>query len=410
MALSRRNFFKAALAAPIGASFVHYNAVAAPAAQQIKITAIKIIQLSTGARLVKIETDAGIVGYGPTGTSAGGPSGNFAESLVQGIATGGEQSSDLGLVGKDPLSIELHFHHMFYSWAQRENTIRLCSGIDIALWDLAGKILNQPVSKLLGGNFRDKLKLYSHCPHQGNFMNREEWRHRAQLLKDDPRGFTAYKVDINDPLGVTVSQDLTTLSPGKIRDVKLCYELARESFGDEIDVIVHCHNELDTASAIKVAEAVEGIKPLFFEDPLDYHFSEKWMALRRSTRITLLTGENMQLMEMAAPFIMNEAVDWLQPDLCWSGGITGVKKIADLAAYYRMPVTMHTAGGGGWAQMMASQQLSAALHNCPYLECGVGGDRAAEAASNLPVIEKGYMNVSTLPGLGLDIKPELLRG
>src|SRR5262245_6746394 len=294
MILSRRNFVKAALLAPVGVSFAHYNALAAPAMQQIKITAIKLIQLATGMRLTKIETDAGFTGYGPTATSAGGPTGNFTESLVQGIATGGSSHPDLGLIGKDPLAIETHFHHMFYSWAQRENTIRLSSGIDIALWDLAGKILNQPVSKLLGGNFRDKLKLYSHCPHEGNFMSRQDWRERVRRLKDDSRGFTAYKVDINDPLGVTVSQDLTTLSPRQIRDVKLCYELARETFGEETDIIVHCHNELDTPSAIKVAEAVEGIKPLFFEDPLDYNFSEKWMALRRSTRITICTGENIQ--------------------------------------------------------------------------------------------------------------------
>ena len=81
------------------------------------------------------------------------------------------------------------------------------------------------------------------------------------------------------------------------------YALAREALGDEIDIIVHCHNELDVPSAIKVAEAVEPIKPLFFEDPLAPEFTESWMALRRTTRLPIMTGENIELAEGALPFL-----------------------------------------------------------------------------------------------------------
>ena len=169
---------------------------------------------------------------------------------------------------------------MFYSWAQRENAIRLFSGIDIALWDLAGKILNQPVPTLLGGNFRDTLKLYSHCPHQGNFMSRDDWRTRVQMLKDDPRGFTAYKVDINDPLQTRVSQDSTTISPAQVRDVKLCYELAREFFG-ETDIIVHCHNELDT----------------------DERMTRFWITLPQAVDLVLHALDNMEGGEIFIPKI-----------------------------------------------------------------------------------------------------------
>jgi len=116
------------------------------------------------------------------------------------------------------------------------------------------------------------------------------------------------------------------------RRVNRAYTLAREAFGDDIGIDVHCHCELDVPSAIKVAQAVEPINPMFFEDPLAQEWSECWMALRRATRIPIMTGENMELAEWAIPFLQNQAVDIFQPDIINSGGITGVKMIADLAA------------------------------------------------------------------------------
>jgi L-alanine-DL-glutamate epimerase-like enolase superfamily enzyme len=123
-----------------------------------------------------------------------------------------------------------------------------------------------------------------------------------------------------------------SLGPGDFRKVRRSYELAREHLGDDIDIIVHCHCELDTSSAIGVAQVVEAIAPLYYEDPLQPGFSEDWLALRRSTRLPILTGENLELAEQALPFLTSQAVDCLQPDIVNSGGITGTKAIADLAA------------------------------------------------------------------------------
>ena len=170
---------------------------------------------------------------------------------------------------------------------------------------------------------------------------------------------------------------------------------------------MHCHNELDVPSAIKVAEAVEPIKPLYYEDPLAPDFSESWMALRRTTRIPLMTGENLELAEHAMPFVLNQAVDCLQPDLVNSGGITGVKKLADLAALYRIPIHLHNVSG--LALNMASQQVTAALFNAPRMECTRDADQAPEAATNAPVIRDGKMIVSTAPGLGIDLNQDYLK-
>jgi len=156
-----------------------------------------------------------------------------------------------------------------------------------------------------------------------------------------------------------------------------------------------------------VAEAVEPIKPMYFEDPLAPNFSESWMALRRSTRLPISTGENMELVEMAMPFLENQAVNMLQPDLINSGGITGTQIMADLAAHYRVPICLHNVSG--LALNMASQQFSAAHFNCPWMECTRTSDQAKAAASNAPVIKNGRMKISTLPGLGLDLNMEYLK-
>ena len=375
------------------------DALGGSARGAVKITAIKALQPKAGATLIRIETDAGIVGYGPCNES-----GPVSRAVIDSIANG--RLPHLWPVGKDPLAIGVHHHNLFYAYPQRGRIMRLLSGIDIALWDLAGKILGQPVHKLLGGPFRDEIPLYSHLQ-GGAVLDRAFWRDRAQEAKSDPNGFKAYKIDIHHPLGVRMQETITSISPADARKGARSYALAREELGDDIDIIVHCHAELDVPSAIRVAEAVEPIKPLFYEDPLDPAFSEPWLALRRATRLPIMTGENLALAEAALPFLQTQAVNYLQPDLMNAGGITGTKLIADLAALYRVPVCLHNVSG--YALNLASQQVSAALFNCPMMECVRTGDKAPEAASNAPVIRDGKMEVSTRPGLGIDLDEDYLK-
>jgi L-alanine-DL-glutamate epimerase-like enolase superfamily enzyme len=396
--LTRRNFIQSALALPLAAALPEFTLWSAPARGLIKITAVKAMTVGGGGggggtTMIKIETDAGIDGYGPALGS-----GPLARAVISEFMSEQGSAQGLGLIGKDPLAIEVHHHNMFYAWAQRYRQMRILSGIDIALWDLAGKILDEPVSKLLGGNFRDEIDLYSHCGHQGNFWDKDEWRARAKELVEYPSGFKAFKVDLNDALGVIARQYVPNLGPQEIYKVAKCYDLAREAFGPTIDIDVHGHNELDVSSAIQVAEAVKHIKPLFFEDAMDPHFSESWMALRRATSVPLLVGEDVELVEGAAPFITNLAVDYLQPDLVNSGGITGVKKIADFAIPYRFPICLHNVGG--LLLNLASQQFAAAVHNCARIECARGSDVSPLATGNVPVIKDGRMKVSNLPGIG----------
>ncbi|HJP32658.1 MAG: mandelate racemase/muconate lactonizing enzyme family protein [Candidatus Latescibacteria bacterium] len=366
---------------------------------QIRITAIKALQPQQGATLIKVETDAGVYGIGPCHGS--GPS---VRAAIEGLE--GPRLPHLGLIGKDPLAIDVHFHNLFYAYPQRGRVMGVLSAIDIALWDLAGKVLGQPVCRLLGGPFRDEIRLYSHCP-GGDHLSQDEWKQRADQLQADPYGFSAYKVDIHHVLRAHMQEYVPSIGPREARDIAKAYELAREALGDDIDIIVHCHNELDLPSAIKTAKAVEPIQPLYLEDPLAPEFGDAWMALRRTTRIPLLTGENLALAEGALPFLQSQAVDSLQPDLINCGGISGARRIADLAALYRIPISCHNVSG--YVLDMASQQFSASVFNCPLMECRRTAAAAPEATGEKLVIRDGKMKVAMRPGLGLELDEDYLK-
>src|SRR5437867_3142585 len=206
----------------------------------VKITAIDAQQPKTreGTTLVRVQTDAGVTGYGPCGRTSG-PAARAAIAALE-----GPRLPHLGLIGKDPLAIQVHHHNMFYAYRQRARSMQVLSAIDIALWDLAGKLLGQPVHRLLGGPFRDEIPLYSHCG-GGDFFDRAAWRDRAQELTGGGKGFNAFKVDIHHALGIPMQQSTTSIGPREARKVGQAYALAREAFGDDVDIIVHCHAELD---------------------------------------------------------------------------------------------------------------------------------------------------------------------
>src|SRR6266851_1507942 len=329
---TRRSLLRLAIALPAGAFLQRYKALAAPHQGKVKITAIKAMALKNiaGNCLIRIDTDAGVTGYGEAGAS--GP-----------MARGRIQTMKPLLAGKDPLLIEVHFHQMTTLMHTYLAHIPTISGIDMALWDLAGKILDRPVCALLGGPFRDAIPMYSHGIGV-DMLDPASCRDWAQRIQQMPEGFTAFKNGIDPVLGVPSARFAATLDSAQLRKVRRAYSNAREAVGEEIDIAVHCHNELDTPSAIAVARAVEPMNPLFLEDPLNVPFSEAWMALKRSTRVPILTGEKLEMVRGFRPFLDSQAADIVHPDLAFAGGITGTRKIADFAALTRTPVALHNVG------------------------------------------------------------------
>lgn len=247
---TRRDLLRMAVALPAVGLFSSYRALAAPNFNRVKITNIRAMSIKniSGNCLIRIDTDAGLTGYGEAGAT-----GPMARARIETMRP--------MLIGKDPLAIEVHFHNMTSLMHTYMAHIPTISGIDIALWDLAGKIIGAPVSTLLGGPFRESIPMYSHGLDL-DMLDKASCRAWAERIKAAPEGFTAFKNSIDKVLGVPAARFAATLTKDQLRNVARAYGNCREAVGDDIDIAVHCHNELDTPSAIAVAKAVEPMDPL----------------------------------------------------------------------------------------------------------------------------------------------------
>lgn len=395
---TRRDLLRLAIALPVGTLFSRYRALAAPYRNKVKITALKAMGIKTasGNCLVRVDTDSGLSGYGEAGAT-----GAMARARI-------ETMKEL-LIGKDPLSIEQHFQNMTSLMHTYMAHIPTISGIDMALWDLAGKIAGLPVCVLLGGPFRDSIQMYSHGD-DFDMNDPAQCRDWAQRIKAKPEGFTAYKNSIHRVIDIAAARFTPTLDRAQLRKIARAYMNCRDAVGTDIDIAVHCHNEFDTPSAIAVAKAVEPMDPLFLEDALNVPYSEGWMALKRSTRIPILTGEKLEMVRGFRPFLDNQAADIVHPDLAFAGGLTGVRKIADYAALTRTPVALHNVGT--LVLTYASAHFAASIQNFYRSESALGRPtRQVEdmAASNPPLVRNSKLKVPMEPGLGVDLNPDFLK-
>jgi galactonate dehydratase len=319
------------------------------------------------------------------------------------------QTMEPYLLGKDPLSIEKLFFEMTSLMHTYIAHIPTISGIDMALWDLAGKLLDRPVFELMGGPFRDAIPMYSHGD-GFDMLDKGACHAWAELVRTRPEGFKAYKNSINTVIGVPPARYANTLMHEDLKKIRTAYTNSREAVGDDIDIAVHCHNEFDTPSAIAVAKAVEPMDPLFIEDALNPPYSEGWMALRRSTRIPLLTGEKLELVRGFRPFLDTQAVDIVHPDLAFAGGLTGARKIADYAALTRTPVALHNVGT--LVLTYASAHFAASIQNFYRSESALGRPThyvEQMAAGNPPVVRESLLQLPKGVGLGLELNNDFLK-
>jgi galactonate dehydratase len=347
------------------------------------------VQNIAGNCLIRIDTDSGISGYGEAGAT-----GPMARARIK--------TMESHLLGKDPLAIEVHFHNLTTLMHTYMAHVPTISGIDIALWDLAGKILEKPVNVLLGGPFRDAIPMYSHG-RELDMLDKGSCRAWAQRIKAAPEGFNTFKIGIDQTLGVPSARYAATLTSQQLRNVARAYMNVREAVGDEIDIAVHCHNEPDTPSAIAIAKAIEPMNPLFLEDPINVPHHEGWMSLKRSTRVPILTGEKLEMLRGFKPFIDTQSCDIIHPDLAFCGGITGARKIADYAYQFRTPVALHN---------YASAHFGSAIHNFYRSESALGRptrhvEKMLKGAA--PAVANSQLKVPATPGLGLDLDLDYLR-
>lgn len=394
---SRRDFLGKLIAIPAGLWLSNYYTFSSPLRNQVRITTTKAMQLDFQGDgcLIKIETDAGLVGYGEAGVSS-----KVARAylLEKGF-----------FVGEDPLEIGLHFFRMTSAQHPIMGPMGLISGIDIALWDLAGKILDLPVYKLLGGPFRDGCPMYSHGDAIENILDPASCRKWVEYIKQQPEGFKTFKINASQCFPVQ-GPFHPTVTPAELKKLYQGFANVREAAGDTLDIAVHCHGEFDTPSAIAIANTVQPFNALFIEDPLNIAYSNGWVELKRGTRLPVLTGEKLETVREFKSFLDAGAVDFIHPDISFAGGFTGCMKIADYAAITRTPVALHNVGS--LVRTYASAHLSMAIQNFYRSESRLGrGGRMLEqmTTGEPPVVRNGILHMQDKPGLGLSIDESFLK-
>jgi L-alanine-DL-glutamate epimerase-like enolase superfamily enzyme len=386
--------------------------MAAPLRKKVKITDVKamFVRANTETNLVKIETDSGITGIGEAYWGRG------VKDMILGYLR--QQ-----VVGQDPLDIEPLYTKMLRftggAGSQAGVTVTAISGVEIALWDLAGKILGVSVCKLLGGQYRDGVRAYwTRSPK--DMLDPASCREFAEALKSHPYGITAVKSDADafpakydpefrEPGHEPYSSHLTNKDLARIARG---FANLREAVGEDVDIAVHCHWEFDWIDALELARAVQPIKPMWLEDPMPPYYSESWSKLTAESPVPILTGENLYKRQGFMPFILNQGCHLIHIDIPKAGGLLESKKIADLAELFELPVCAHSASSPLGA--LASAHCAAAIRDFRAQEF-TPGPLSTEAWEKFviydgPVIKDGKYRILDKPGLGVELDEDYVRG
>jgi len=370
--------------------------------KKVKITNVKAMMVKgpTGDwPLVKIDTDAGVSGFGESYWGRG------IKEIILGYLR-------QAILGEDPLDIDRLYTKMIQhtggAGAIAGVTVTAISGIEIALWDLAGKLLGVPVCKLLGGQYRNQVRAYS-TRSPRDLLDPSSCREFAQELKADPHGFTAVKTDIIRNLDPREPHS-RQLSNRELSNNAKGFANLRDTLGEDIDIAVHCHWELDWIDALNLARAVAPIKPLWLEDPLPPDFAETWVKLTEQSPVPILTGENLYTRHGFKPFILQQGCHIIHIDIPKAGGLLESKKIADLADTFYMPVCAHIASSP--LGFMASAHCAAAVRSFKAHEHSVG--RFSKAWEKFvihdePLIKDGRIQIPDKPGLGVELNEDQVR-
>ena len=400
---TRRHFLRSLALLPGAALLGRYQALAAPEKGKTKIRDIQVMVLQGPARtytLVKVTSDAGLHGIGEAYGSPG-------VGVKEGILVLRPE-----LVGKDPLGIDALWTGLgTRTDGSAHMLLRASSGIEMALWDLAGKTLGVPTTTLLGGRFRDRVRMYDHAAPR-DMMDPASCREWADRVKADPSRFTAHKFAFphtdprSDPARDRSNRVLTTTELTRIRRG---FENCRAAIGWDHDLMVHCHWEYDLRTSIQLAEAVEPIRPLWLEDPLPPEYTESWKRLVAAAKVPICTGENLARRHGFKDFIINQGCDILHPDLRNTGGFLETKRIADMAEVFSLPMATHNTGSV--VATMATAHWASTIRDFLACETVVGKRDWMDDViiHDGPVIQGGFVTPSDKPGLGLELNPDVVK-
>jgi L-alanine-DL-glutamate epimerase-like enolase superfamily enzyme len=399
---SRREFLRSLALLPGASLLAPYHALAAPERGKTGIRDVTVMTLQ-GPRtytLVRVESDAGLFGIGEAYGSPG-------VGVREGVLTIKPE-----LVGKDPLGIDALITGLgTRTDGSAHSLLRAVSGVEMALWDLAGKTPGVPTTTLLGGRFRDRVRVYDRsAPRDMNDpASCREWAHE---VKSDPAGFTAHKFGFPhtdpgpDPARDPAGRSLTTAELARVRRG---FENCREAIGWGHDLMVHCHWEYDLPTSIRLAEAVEAVKPLWLEDPLPPAYAEGWRRLTAASRVPICTGEDLGRRHAFRDLAVNQGCDVFHPDLRNTGGLLEAKRIADLAGVFYLPMAAHNTGSV--VATLATAHWAGTVRNFLAAETVVGrGDGMDDVVvHDGRVVRDGSNRLTDRPGLGVELNPDVVK-
>ena len=357
----------------------------------MKISRIETFLVPPRWLFVRVETDTGIVGWGEP----------VVEGRSETVRTAVAQLSEL-LIGEDPLRIEDHWQVMTKGSFYRGGPIlsSAVSGLDQALWDIAGKSLGVPVHQLLGGHVRDRIRMYGWVG--GDEPSEVADAISAQLAV----GLTAVKMNASGRMGAIASV-------AQIDGVVQRVAAARSVLGDNRDVAVDFHGRFTLADARRVAPLLEPLHPFFLEEPVVPENSHLIGRLVQSTSIPVATGERLYSRQEFLP-VLSAGIAIAQPDLSHAGGITEVRKIASLAEVFDVQLAPHCPLGP--IALAACLQVGFATPNFLIQEQSIGihYNRSAEVLDY--VLDKtplafvdGCIERLTGPGLGIEVDEGAVR-
>src|SRR5579883_754148 len=368
---------------------------------KLKITDVRTAEVRVhGYQVhVRIYTDQGIVGQGET-TDA-------SQGNVPLIRQFGRM-----LMGQDPLNIEAAWERIrtsgVFAGAQAGVYVTALTGIEIALWDIAGKALGLPVYQLLGGKVRDRVRIY--CDSGAREMIPGDERSKARIHQIQQMGFTAAKIDIDDARDPDRQDRVNwTASNGEIEHMVAKVAFTRELYGKNFDLAVDMHARYDAGTGKRVAKELEPFKLMWLEEPVPAENIDAMREIRASTSTPICCGENLYMRWGFRELLEKRAADIIMPDFQKCGGLLEARKIADLAHTYYVPVAPH--GVTSPIGMMATAHVCAAIPNFLVQEWHWidSLDLWRNWVTEGEIIQKGFIAMPERAGIGVDMNDDAAR-
>lgn len=375
--------------------------------RDVRITDIKtcVVEGNFEWNLIKIETDAGVTGIGEAYRGGGVP------ALVE--------YTKRFLIGENPLDVERIVRYIVQEMSGHGGTtgkvVTAASGIEIALWDAAGKILGLPVYQLLGSKYRDEIRIYCDC-HAGEayavedgataYAETEAYSPEAyaeEAARVTDMGFTALKFDLDLPADNDPDPYNGRLTNAAIEEKREIVAAVRQEIGYDIDLAFDCHWDYSVESAKRLAHELAEYKLLWLEDLIPPENMDAQTEVTRATRTPIATGENRFRVFELTDLIYEHGVDILTPDPTTVGGLAETMRIADRAEENYIPISPHNVCSP--VGTMACVHLGAAVPNFDLLEYHALDVEWWDdlTRQDEPLIQDGYIEVPETPGLGIEL-------